>query len=102
MIKVYAAKKKYVYELWLSKSNMTYFTNALLMFLTGTVEFDWQGDRIHHGEFVFKGFTFLFKGYTFICGTLLAASLKLKKSIVLELWQNRYFLYWKVLPLGNM
>ena len=40
MIKVYAAKKKYVYELWLYKSNMTLFTNALLMFLTGTEEFD--------------------------------------------------------------
>ena len=93
MIKVYAAKKKYVYELWLYISNMTLFTNTLLMFLTGTEDFDCGAKRSHHGEFVFKGFTFLFKGYTFIYGTLLAALLKLKKSIVLQLWQNSYFSY---------
>ena len=56
MTKVYAAKKKYAYGLLLYTSNMTFFSKGLLMFLTGTKEFDWGTKRNHHGEYVFKGY----------------------------------------------
>ena len=49
-------QKKYVYERLFYKSNMTLFTNALLMFLTGNEEIYWGAKRNHPTDYVFKGY----------------------------------------------